>query len=179
MRTRLILRALLAAALGVAVALLVSCGSSGKGLIPTANAGPLRGDFETVKETAEDGDGDCTTTEAAVLKTEEDFGSLPTSINAELDNRLRQGIQNLRKQSLELCRQPLTKTTATDTQTTSTSTTPPPETTETATTPPPVEEEPEEEAEGTPGAPGGTAAPGEEGVETEGSGVEGAQEAPK
>jgi hypothetical protein len=155
---RAIVRALLAAALGVAVALLVACGGSGSTLIPSANAGPLRGDFETVGQAAEDADGDCTATEAALLRTEEDFGSLPATIDSELDSRLRQGISNLRKQALELCRQPLTKTTET-TLTTTTSTTP--TTTTTETTPPPITPEPEEE-ESTPGPAGGTPAPGEE-----------------
>ena len=46
----LMLRCALAALLGVAAALIISCGSSGAGLIPTGNAGPLQSDFETVAQ---------------------------------------------------------------------------------------------------------------------------------
>ena len=53
-------RAALAAVLGVTAALLISCSSSGKGLIPTANAGPLKSDFEAVAQAAESGEGSCT-----------------------------------------------------------------------------------------------------------------------
>src|ERR1700681_1985530 len=47
-----IARLLVAGALGVGAALLVSCGSSGKGLIPTGNAGPLQSDYEAVARDA-------------------------------------------------------------------------------------------------------------------------------
>ena len=50
---------LLAGLLGVAAALLVSCGSSTAKLIPTADAGPLQRDFEEVAQAAEAGAGDC------------------------------------------------------------------------------------------------------------------------
>ena len=49
---RAILRLLAAAALGVAAALLVSCGSSATKLIPAANVGPLQSDFEAVAQAA-------------------------------------------------------------------------------------------------------------------------------
>ncbi len=125
-------RALLAAALGLATAFLIACGSSGKGLIPTANAGPLQADFEAVSQAAQTGNGSCTATEAAIAKTEEDFGALPAGIDTGLRNTLRQGISNLRTRALALCTQPLagvstattTKTSTTDTQTTTAPTTP-------------------------------------------------------
>jgi len=130
-------RALPAAALGAATALLVSCSSSG-GLIPAANAGPLRGDFEKVARAAEAGNGKCSETEAALSKTELDFAGLPRSVDAELRNTLRQGIDNLKHRALTLCSQPLpqeTNTTPTTTQTTPTTTTPTTPTTTTGTTP--------------------------------------------
>ena len=65
-----LLRLAAAFALGIAAALLVSCGSSGKGLIPSANAGPLQSDFEAVAQAAQSGNGSCAATEAAIAKTE-------------------------------------------------------------------------------------------------------------
>ena len=158
------LRGALAGALGVAAALLVACGGSGAGLIPVANSGPLQSDFEAVAQAAQTGNGNCTETEAALAKTEQDFAALPSSVDSGLRNTLRQGIANLRIRATALCAQPLaqtntvptvkipttprTTTTTTDTApTTSTATTPPPVTTPTTTVPS--------------GSGGGTVAPGE------------------
>jgi len=125
----------LAALLGVAVPLLVACGGSGGGLIPVGNAGPLQSDFEAIAQAAENGDGTCTATEAAVLKTERDFQALPSTVDAGLRSRLREGIAKLRSDALGLCQQPLPQATVTSTtQKTTTTTTPP--TTTTTTTPP-------------------------------------------
>lgn len=169
--TRL-LRVSLAALLGVAAALLISCSSSGKGLIPLGDAGPLQSDFEAVAQAAENGDGSCSATESALLKTEQDFAALPSSVDAGLRRTLHSGIENLRTRSLALCAQPLPQTTVTTTtpkttSTTSTTTTPTePETTNTQTTPAP-----------SPSGPGGgTPAPGEEAPgagESEGGAIEG------
>ena len=109
------LRLAAACLLGAAAALIVSCGSSGKGLIPTGNAGPLQRDFEEVAQAAQAGNGSCTVTSAAILKTERDFATLPSSIDAGLRTRLREGIANLRGRALVLCAQPLTPLTATGT----------------------------------------------------------------
>jgi hypothetical protein len=153
-----LLRVLLTASLGVLAALLISCSSSGKGLIPVGDAGPLQGDFEAVAQAAENGDGSCTQTESALLKTDQDFAALPTSVDAGLRNTLHQGIENLRSRSLALCAQPLPQATVTATtpKTTSTTTSTPTETesTETQTTPAPETERPS-------GPGGGTQAPGE------------------
>ena len=129
-RGNLRLRILLAGLLGVSAALLVACGSSGKGLIPTANAGPLQSDFEAVAQAAQSGEGSCTATEAAIEKTESDFAALPATVDAGLRKTLNVGIANLRRRALALCAQPLpqttstTKTSTTPTTTTSTQTTP-------------------------------------------------------
>jgi hypothetical protein len=135
---RVLIRFLIAAALGLGAAALVSCGSSGGGLIPLASAGPLRSDFERVVRAAQAGNGDCKATTQALERTERDFHSLPTSIDTGLHSRLSEGIKNLRSQALALCEQPLantsTATTATTTksiQTTPTNTT---QTTPTTTT---------------------------------------------
>jgi hypothetical protein len=126
-------RALLAAGLGAATALLlVSCSGSG-GLIPAGNAGPLQSDFQAIASAAERGNGKCSETEAAISKTERDFAGLPSSVNAGLHSTLRQGIDNLKHRALALCTQPLagaTNTSATTTQTTTTT----PATTQTTTT---------------------------------------------
>jgi hypothetical protein len=150
----------LAALLGVAAALLVSCGSSGKGLIPAANAGPLQADFEAVDQAASNGNGSCTETEAAIAKTEQDFNALPVNVNAGLRSTLLKGISNLAARARTLCAQPLggttTGTTATTTETTTTATTPT-ETQPTTTTTTPSTSTPST----TGGTGGGTPAPGE------------------
>lgn len=176
---------LTAGLLGIAVAIvLVSCGSSGKGLIPIANAGPLQSDFEAVAQAAQAGGGDCTATTAAINKTEQDFAALPATIDSGLHRRLSEGISNLRERALELCAQPpvqtsttttpRTTTTATTTTTTKTQTTPTTPSTTTTTTPTtPV-------TPTTPSTPpnngGGTVAPGDEGPpgvgESGGAGVQ-------
>jgi cytoskeletal protein RodZ len=163
-RGHLCLRILLPGLLGVAAALLVACGSSGKGLIPAANAGPLQSDFEAVTQAAQSGEGNCTATEAAIAKTETDFAALPTTVDSGLHKTLSLGIANLRRRALALCAQPLpqttsttkttTPTTATSTQTTPTTT---PTHTETTTTPTTSTTPP---TATTPG--GGTPAPGNE-----------------
>ena len=166
-RGNLRLRIPLAGLLGVSAALLVACGSSGKGLIPTANAGPLQSDFEAVAQAAESGEGSCTATEAAIEKTESDFAALPATVDAGLRKTLSVGIANLRRRALALCAQPLpqttsttktstTPTTATSTQTTPTTTT----TTHTETSPTPTTPTPTTPTATTPG--GGTPAPGSE-----------------
>jgi hypothetical protein len=156
----------LAAMLGIAAALLVACGSSNGKLIPVADSGPLQGDFETVAQAAESGNGDCSPTETALTKTEQDFNTLPGSVDSGLLDTLRQGIENLRKRALALCAQPLAQNTATNTTpkpstTTSTSTATTPATTPTATTPTtPIPTTPTPTTPATPG--GGTpAGPGE------------------
>jgi hypothetical protein len=180
-----LLRAILALALGALAALLVACGSSGSGgLIPAAQGGPLRGDIEAVEKAAEAANGNCGATEAALLKTDQDFAALPSSLNSGLRGQLRLGIENLHKVAKEACAQPAAQTATTSTQkTTSTATTPtttsttPTQTTgTTATTPPPAPE-----GEETPSPGGGTPAPGEGAGKApgDGAGGAGAEEAPK
>jgi cytoskeletal protein RodZ len=164
-RGNLRLRVLLAGLLGVSAALLVACGSSGKGLIPAASAGPLQSDFEAVAQAAESGEGICTATEAAVEKTEGDFAALPPSVDAGLRKTLSIGISNLRRRALALCAQPLPQTTSTTKTsttptTTSTQTAPPTTTTHTETTTTPTTSTPTPPTATTPG--GGTQAPGAE-----------------
>jgi hypothetical protein len=154
---------LLAGLLGLAAALLVACGSSGKGLIPTANAGPLQSDFEAVAQAAQSGEGSCTATEAAIAKTESDFAALPSTVDRGLHKTLGLGIANLRRRALALCAQPLPQTsttTSTPATTTSTETTPTTSTTHTETTTTPTSTTTTPPTATTPG--GGTPAPGNE-----------------
>ncbi|HZL48217.1 MAG TPA: hypothetical protein VFC30_04295 [Solirubrobacteraceae bacterium] len=159
-----LIRLLCAGLLGVAAAaLLVACGSSGKGLIPTANAGPLQSDFEAVAQAAQSGEGNCTVTEAAIAKTEQDFAALPTTVDQGLHKTLSQGISNLRTRALALCAQPLPQTTSTTSspKTTTTTTTTPTtttNTTETTTT----QTRPTTSTPTSSGPGGGTPAPGNE-----------------
>jgi hypothetical protein len=167
-----------AALLGVGAALLVSCGSSGSGLIPAGSAGPLEGDFRAVAQAAKEGNGDCTATETAVRTMEGDFHQLPATINAGLRGRLEEGVTHLSARALTLCTQPIaqaTATTRTSTTAKSTKTTPTTSTTGTQTTPTTSTPTTSTTATGetpttsTPtGTGGGTAAPSGEGRSGEG-----------
>jgi hypothetical protein len=128
-------RLLTAALLGVGAAVLVACGSSGKGLIPVANAGPLKNDFLAVLQAAQEGDGSCAATEAALRKTEHDLQALPPSVDDGLRGRLAEGVANLSVRAHLLCSQPLAQTTTTSTTTTPAKTSPPATGTTKATTP--------------------------------------------
>jgi hypothetical protein len=150
---RHLLRLTPAGLLGIGAAVLVSCGGSGKGLIPTAYAGPLQSDFQAVVRAAQEGNGNCSATEAAIRKTERDLRALPASVDGGLRGRLEEGVENLSARARTLCSQPLAQTTTT--ATTPTTTTPTTTTPVTPTTP--GTEAPSEE-EG-----GGTQAPREEG----------------
>jgi hypothetical protein len=150
-----IYRLALAGLLGAAVPLLISCGSSGAGLIPVQNADPLQSDFETVAQTAENGDGSCAATEAAILKTERDFSALPSTLDEGLRNRLHEGIAKLHADALTLCKQSLPQATATNTSPRTTTGTRTTTTTPTVTQPPTPTTTP---TTSTPG--GGTPAPG-------------------
>jgi hypothetical protein len=164
-RPTVALRTALAVLLGVLAAVLIACGGSGAGLIPTGDAGPLQSDFEAIAAAAQSGNGSCESTKAAIAKTEQDFRALPGSVDNGLRNTLRQGIDNLRERALVACTQPLPQSTATSNTTKTTETPPtttttppttdttPPTTTPTTSTPPPT----------TTGPGGGTPAPGGEG----------------
>lgn len=125
------MRVLFAAMLGVAAAALVSCGSSNK-LIPVASAGSLQGDFEEVQQAAEGANGDCAGTEGALLKTEQDYKKLPSSVDAGLRDRMHEGIEKLRQEALSLCNQQTSSSSTTSS--TKSSTTPKTTTTKTPTT---------------------------------------------
>jgi hypothetical protein len=169
---RNLVRLIPAGLLGAGAAVLVSCGSSGQGLIPAKYAGPLQGDFQAVLQAAQTGDGNCGPTEAKIRRTEEDLRSLPSTVDRGLRGRLAEGVATLSRQARAMCREPLsaaTTTTGTSTTPARTATTPPPTTgTPTATTPtteatPPSESSGEEES-------GATRAPGTGRDEGQGAG---------
>jgi hypothetical protein len=169
MTMKTLIRLLSATLVGVAMALLVSCGSSGSGLIPSADAGPLRNDFEAVLQAASTGSGSCSATESALGKTEQDFLALPATIDRGLHARLQEGISNLHKRALEMCTQlkpTATSTTSTETTpsttpntTTTTETTPATTPSTPSTTPTNTQTTQSTETPANPG--GGTEAPGE------------------
>jgi hypothetical protein len=164
MTARRTAKASLAMVLGALSALLVSCGSVGKGLIPASDAGPLQSDFEAVVHAAEIADGNCSTTQTAIGKTEADLKKLTQAgVDAALRSRLQEGVEALRSRALALCQQPLpsssssTGTTTTGTTSTTTTTNTNTETSTTETTPTtPTETSTTETA---PGQGGGTPAP--------------------
>ena len=171
MTMRIALRVASSAALGVAVAALVSCGSSGAGLIPVENAGPLQSDFEAVAQAAENAGGSCVATEAAILKTERDFSALPATVDRGLRTRLQEGITKLHSDALQLCKQPLAQATTTETTPKTTTTTRTTTTTPTVTqTTPPQTTPTTTPAPSGPG--GGTPAPGAGGEVSPGAGSE-------
>jgi hypothetical protein len=169
----------LAVLLGVAAALLIGCGSSGGGLIPAADGGPLQSDIEAVERAAEEGNGNCAKTESALVKTDQDYAALPASINSGLRDKIRLGIENLHKVAKEACQQPAAQTNTTTTTAPKTTTTPTTTTTQstptqtTTSTTTPTTPAPEPEAE-TPSAGGGTPAPGEGNGSSPGEGAGGA-----
>jgi hypothetical protein len=177
-----VLRLILVGLLGAGAAALVSCGSSGVGLIPAEDAGPLVADFQAVERAAATGDGDCAPTKAALQTTERDFQELPRGVDGGLRGRLREGIHHLQVLALELCAQPTAQTTTGESTSTAShaTTTPPPSSTSTGKTPPTNTTGGESTpTTGTSPAPSGTTpAPGAEGgtaPEAGGSGVEGGE----
>ena len=158
-------RALVAGLLGAGAALLVSCSGSGKGLIPPANAGPLKDDFEAIAQAAQSGQGSCTSTEAAIVKAEGDLAALPASLNDGLRKRLHKGMATLRENARRQCERTTTPSTTTTAPTTTETT--PTQSTTTETTP--TQSTSTTNTNTTPGPGGGTPAPGEEGEQEEGS----------
>jgi cell division septation protein DedD len=161
-------RALATAALGAAAALPISCGGSAASLIPTGNAGPLRRDFAAVADAAQKGNGSCSGTETAIARTEQDYRALPAAVDQGLRGRLREGIEKLREDALQLCLQPLAQTTTTSTSAPSTQTTTTPAATQTT----PTQTSPTTSTSTAPENGGGTPAPGAGGEQpSEGGGA--------
>ena len=173
MNMRTLIRLAVVALLGAAAALLVSCGSSGKGLIPAANAGPLQEDFEAVAQAA-------SKPATAIAPPPKRRSARPSRTSLryrprstrDLHKLLEEGIENLRKRALVDVR--TADRGETGTTSTTTSTTPPANrtsTTETTTTPTTTPTTPSTTPTGTqttptsPSTSGGTEAGGEAGGE--------------
>jgi hypothetical protein len=158
---------LLAGILGLATAFVISCGSSGRGLISSSDAGPLKGAFDNVASAVSA--GDCNATRVALDQARQDLMNLPPTVDARLRRKLARGLANLSRNARTDCR--LNRTQPTNTQTTpptQTTTTPPtttqPPTTSTqttgpATSPPPTTQTTTSGGSGNGGAP----APGDGG----------------
>ncbi len=126
---------LLAAALGVACAFLVACGSSDKKLIPGNDAASLKSYADRVA--ADVKSGNCTAQITSDLgRARAKIASLPSSVDPDLRQNLLDGFNNLYTQATTACQgsTETTTTTTTPTETTTTQTTPTTDTTGTGTT---------------------------------------------
>ncbi len=108
MNMRILIRLIVVALLGAAAALLVSCGSSGKGLIPSANGTLLQADFEEVAKAAEAGNGSCAKDRSG---TWQDPGGLPQRFPPTVDKGLHKRLgrrheRTYAKQALAMCQEP-------------------------------------------------------------------------
>ncbi len=110
-----------AGVVGHLAALLAGCGSSGKGLIPTANAGTLQQDFANVQQFV--GSGDCTHALGWIHQAQIHLAALPASVNAGLRAQLQAGLADLAVSAARECAQNATASTSTTTSTTSTTST--------------------------------------------------------
>jgi hypothetical protein len=125
---------LLAAALGVACAFLVACGSSNEKLIPGNDAASLKSYADRVG--ADVRSGNCNAQIAAdVARARAKINALPSSVDPDLRQNLVDGFNNLYTQATTAC-QGSTETTTetTPTETTTTETTETTDTTDTGTT---------------------------------------------
>jgi hypothetical protein len=125
MRMRL-LPALAALVLGATTALLVACGGDGR--IPSGDASSLKSALNRIESDYRA--GHCEAAQQDVTKAQNALLNLPSSVNADLRNRLQAGITNLGKRVPATCGQAQTQTQATQPDTTTTDTT----TTDTTTT---------------------------------------------
>lgn len=141
MMVRSAIRFLLAGGLGAGCALLVACGSSGKGLIPASNAGPLTNDFDAIGAAV--AAGDCAATDQALARAQRDFAALPSTVDAGLRQHIRDGLNKLQDSAPSQCasqssQSQTTQSTATTAPTTTQTTTTTPSTSTTTTTSPPT-----------------------------------------
>jgi len=129
---------LLAAVLGVGSGVLAACGGSGdrSALIPQSSASRMDNALDDVRSAVDD--GDCTGAQQALARARGVLVNLPNTVDSQLRDRLRQGLDNLRTIVPQQCQQS-TSTETTPPETTTTNTTPtnttPPDTTPTDTTP--------------------------------------------
>jgi hypothetical protein len=129
------LRLLLAALAGVACAALIACGGKTDHLIPTKNASSLEQQLSAVQSSVDQ--GDCVTAGSDLGNLTKAVDNLPSSVDAQLRERLTRGVAHLVDIAPDACaaKQTVTETTpAVTTDTTATETQPEPEPTPTETT---------------------------------------------
>ena len=95
------MRALAVAGATIATAVLITaCGGSG-GLIPSASAGTLRVDLARIS--ADVVEQNCTAATTDIATANNDFNSLPTSVNTSLLTELQNGLTTLATNALKEC----------------------------------------------------------------------------
>ena len=154
-----LLRILLPCALGIAAALLVSCGDT-SGLIPATDASQINQNIDAAQQNASA--GNCARASSAVDRALAHVNQLPSSVDPRLKARLVQGLQRLQATAATECLQNKTQAT---TDTTTSDTTTADTTTQATTDTTPTDTTPTDTGggtgggTGTTGAGGGTAAP--------------------
>ena len=107
------MKALAVAGATLATALLIAaCGGSG-GLIPAASAGTLRVDLSRIS--ADVVEQNCAAANTDIAAANNDFNSLPTSVNTSLVTELQNGLTALATNALKECRGTTSSTGATQT----------------------------------------------------------------
>jgi hypothetical protein len=107
------MKALAVAGATLATALLIAaCGGSG-GLIPAASAGTLRIDLSRIS--ADVVEQNCAAANTDIAAANNDFNSLPTSVNTSLVTELQNGLTALATNALKECRGTTSSTGATQT----------------------------------------------------------------
>ena len=107
------MKALAVAGATLATALLIAaCGGSG-GLIPAASAGTLRVDLSRIS--ADVVEQSCAAANTDIAAANNDFNSLPTSVNTSLVTELQNGLTALATNALKECRGTTSSTGATQT----------------------------------------------------------------
>lgn len=124
-------RALLAAILGFAAAFVVACGSSGNGLLSSAQSSSIAAQLTAVQAAVNA--GHCAKAQAASKKLTDAVAGLPSGVNQKLFANLGQGAATVAQLAAKDCGKTQTSTTPTVTSTTPTQTSSTP--TQTSSTP--------------------------------------------
>ncbi|HEX5192228.1 MAG TPA: hypothetical protein VFW09_05445 [Solirubrobacteraceae bacterium] len=111
-------RALLAAILGFAAAFVVACGSSGNGLLSSAQSSSIAAQLTAVQAAVNA--GHCAKAQAASRKLTNAISDLPSGVNQKLLTNLGQGAATVAQLAAKDCGKTQSTTTATVTSTTTT-----------------------------------------------------------
>jgi len=140
MTVRRILPFVLAALLGVGAAVLAACGAGGDGTIPSASASDLKREINDVRKAVDD--NRCEEVTGQVRQVDEGIDDLPPTVDDQLRNSLRDGVNRLLSAARDECDDTPTETTTETTETVPEETTTETAPTETETTPPPTTTQP-------------------------------------